>query len=192
MSDTLIEASANPIACLEFTSLYQHSLIEEPPTSSAPIATRREYHMMTRKAANLCGGCPLAAQCLYDAVVHHDVNGFAGGTTQRQRNEMRQILGIKVAPEDFDTLAGVTTPHRQVDHNEVVRLRQANPHESLETIAQRLGCSLSTVKRHLRKARAAAAAGTPKTPEKPKLPTMTEVRDALLVVTQPNRSRRAA
>ncbi|NLT29466.1 MAG: transcription factor WhiB, partial [Propionibacterium sp.] len=63
---------------------------------------------------------------------------------------------------------------------------------SLETIAQRLGCSLSTVKRHLRKARAAAAAGTPKTPEKPKLPTMTEVRDALLVVTQPNRSRRAA
>ncbi|MGJ3508217.1 WhiB family transcriptional regulator [Enemella sp. A6] len=177
---------------MEFTSLYQHSLIEEPPTTSAPIETRREYQMMTRKAANLCGGCPLSSQCLYDAVVRHDVNGFVGGTTQRQRNEMRHILGIKVAPEDFDTLAGVTTPHRQVDHNEVVRLRQANPHESLETIAQRLGCSLSTVKRHLRKARAAAAAGPKKAPEQPKLPTMSAVRNALVTVTQPARTRRAA
>ncbi|HZA05629.1 MAG TPA: helix-turn-helix domain-containing protein, partial [Propionibacteriaceae bacterium] len=43
--------------------------------------------------------------------------------------------------------------HRQVDHDEVVRLRHAHPDESLETIARRLGCSLSTVKRHLRRER---------------------------------------
>lgn len=190
MSDTLIEAAADTIACLEFTSLYQHSLVEEPPTTSAPVEIRREYQMMTRKAANLCGACPLKSQCLYDAVVQHDVTGFAGGTTQRQRNEMRNVLGIKVAPEDLDTLAGVTAPHRQVDHNEVVRLRQANPHESLEMIAQRLGCSLSTVKRHLRKARAATAEN--KTPTPPKKPSMDEVLNALKVVTQSPRARRAA
>lgn len=190
MSDTLIEAAADTIACLEFTSLYQHSLVEEPPTTSAPVEIRREYQMMTRKAANLCGACPLKNQCLYDAVVRHDVTGFAGGTTQRQRNEMRNVLGIKVTPEDLDTLAGVTAPHRQVDHNEVVRLRQANPHESLEMIAQRLGCSLSTVKRHLRKARAAAAEG--QQPAKKTLPTMNEVLDAHTVVSQSTRSRRAA
>ena len=36
-------------------------------------------------------------------------------------------------------------------------LRQANPHESLEVLAMRLGCSLSTVKRHMRRARTAPA-----------------------------------
>jgi DNA invertase Pin-like site-specific DNA recombinase len=81
------------------------------------------------------------------------VYGFVAGTTARQRQEIRAELGVTVEPEDFDTLAGVTAPNRQVDHAEVVRLRTANPGESLESIAQRLGCSLSTVKRHLRRAR---------------------------------------
>jgi hypothetical protein len=40
--------------------------------------------------------------------------------------------------------------HRQINHSEVVRLRNANPHESLEMLAQRLGCSPSMGKRHLR------------------------------------------
>ncbi len=79
--------------------------------------------------------------------------GFVAGTTPRQRHEIRAELEVTVEPDDFDTLAGVTSPNRQIDHDEVVRLRAANPHESLESIAQRLGCSLSTVKRHLRRAR---------------------------------------
>jgi hypothetical protein len=83
-------------------------------------------------------------------VVHHDVAGFVAGTTQRHRVGIRRVLGISVEPEDLDTLAGVTRHHRQVNHAEVVRLRNANPSESLERLAQRLGCSLSTVKRHLR------------------------------------------
>jgi hypothetical protein len=81
------------------------------------------------------------------------VYGFVAGTTVRQRHEIRTELEVTVDPDDFDTLAGVTSPNRQIDHDEVVRLRTANPHESLESIAQRLGCSLSTVKRHLRRAR---------------------------------------
>ncbi|MFX4273474.1 WhiB family transcriptional regulator [Propionibacteriaceae bacterium Y1685] len=140
-------------ACLEAKDLFQHRLMEEPPTSNAPADERRQYMMMVRKAQNLCGSCPLMKSCLYDAVVKFDVDGFVAGTTRKQRTEIRSKLGVKVEPEDFDTLAGVTARHRQVDHDEVVRLRNANPHESLETLAQRLGCSLSTVKRHLRKAR---------------------------------------
>ena len=83
----------------------------------------------------------------------HDVAGYVGGTTPAQRARIRGRLRITVAPEDFDTLAGVTGGHRQVDHDEVVRLRHAHPDESLETLAHRLGCSLSTVKRHLRRER---------------------------------------
>jgi hypothetical protein len=47
------------------------------------------------------------------------------------------LLDITVEPEDFDGLAGVIRRHRQVNHSEVVRLRNANPNESLETLAQR-------------------------------------------------------
>ncbi|MDN5724469.1 MAG: helix-turn-helix domain-containing protein [Propionibacteriales bacterium] len=139
--------------CLESKELFQHRLMEDPPTSNAPADERRHYMMMVRKAQNLCAACPLMQSCLYDAITKFDVDGFAAGTTRKQRTEIRARLGVRVEPEDFDTLAGVTAPHRQVDHQEVVRLRNANPHESLETLAQRLGCSLSTVKRHLRKNR---------------------------------------
>lgn len=174
--------------CVEFSSLYQHTLVEDPPTSSAPLAERCQALMMTRKAQNLCAECPMMQECLYDAVVRFDVSGFAGGATTRQRTEIRARLGLKVAAEDFDTMAGVTAPHRQVDHEEVVRLRAANPHESLETIAMRLGCSLSTVKRHMRKARAAGAVAAP---PKPALPTTEAVMTAYksVIATQSRRNR---
>lgn len=166
--------------CTEYASLYQHPLMEEPPNSSATADERRQYQMMVRKAQNVCGSCPLMTQCLYDAVVKHDVSGFAGGTTRKQRMEIRARLDVSVAPEDFDTLAGVTARHRQVDHNEVIRLRNANPHESLETLAQRMGCSLSTVKRHLRKARS----GEVVTAIRPDRPSMKRVLAAFTEVTQ--------
>lgn len=147
--------------CLEFSSLFQHPLMEEPPSASAPAEQRRQHMMMVRKAENLCAQCPLMQQCLYDAVARYDVAGFVAGTSAKQRAEIRSHLAIQVEPEDFDTLAGVTARHRQVDHDEVVRLRNANPHESLETLAHRLGCSLSTVKRHLRKHRNQQKTGAP-------------------------------
>jgi hypothetical protein len=65
-----------------------------------------------------------------------------------------------VASEDLDTLAGVTGRNRHVDHEEVLRLRHAHPKESLDCLAHRLGCSLSTVKRHLHSARNGTAANT--------------------------------
>lgn len=183
------ETTVSTQGCLEFASLYQHPLLEEPPTSSACADERRQYMMMARKAQNLCLECPLMKQCLYNAVVNHDVAGFVAGTTANQRRDMRNKLGITVAPEDFDTLAGVTARHRQVDHDEVVRLRHANPHESLETLAHRLGCSLSTVKRHLRKHRAEAGKPAPKKPAKP---TMAEVIAVYRALVAPIQQRRAA
>lgn len=185
---TTSTGSAQP-RCLEFTSLFQHPLLEDPPTGSAPAIQRRQHLVLTRKAENLCRDCPLLKSCLYDAVVRHDVAGFAAATTSRQRLAIRDRLGITVAPEDFDTLAGVTARHRQVDHDEVVRLRYANPHDSLETLARRLGCSLSTVKRHLRRHRNEAGRRRPKTRS---LPTFEAVYAAYRSVVDPGGARRAA
>jgi hypothetical protein len=140
-------------ACADFPEVFLDPALETEPAASAPARTRRQYANLTGEATEICASCPLISACLYRAVVDYDVAGFVAGTTARQRAEVRTRLGIEVEPEDFDSLAGVVGGQRTVDHDEVVRLRRTHPDESLERIARRLGCSLSTVKRHLRQER---------------------------------------
>ncbi len=144
--------------CVSRAELFLDPLLEQPPTGNAPASVRRRAVALTDQACAACEACPLLVDCLYRAVVIYDVSGFVAGTTERQRAEIRRRLGVEVAPEDFDTLAGVSGGHRQVDHAEILRLRRAHPDESLERLAARLGCSLSTVKRHLRKERRSPSA----------------------------------
>ncbi len=148
------------LPCAENDDLFQNPLLEDPSTAQT-AAERRNQAALMRKAEGLCLGCPLLIDCLYRAVIEHDVAGYCAGTTARQRQEMRRILGIHVDPENFDGFAGAT-PSRQVNHDEVLRLRRCDPTASLDSIAQQLGCSLSTVKRHLRKARRGEQVGQPK------------------------------
>jgi hypothetical protein len=141
--------------CVESAGLFQDQLLEEPTTVGSSAETRRRSAGLEQQAGTLCRACPLIEPCLYRAVVEHDVTGYVAGTSARQRTEIRRRLRVVVPPEDFDTLAGVVGAHRQVDHTEVLRLRAAHADESLEVLAGRLGCSLSTVKRHLRRERTA-------------------------------------
>jgi len=62
-------------------------------------------------------------------------------------------IAFPALADDFDQLAGARGTRRPVSHEEVLRLRTQYPNDSLESLAMRLGCSLSTVKRHLRRAR---------------------------------------
>jgi hypothetical protein len=146
--------------CLELTTVFQDHLLEEPLPATSPGTVRRRQLALLTTAQAACRECPLIIDCLYRAVVEYDVAGYVAGTTPPQRAQIRRQLDITVKPEDFDSLAGVARHHRQVNHTEVVRLRNANPNESLETLAQRLGCSLSTVKRHLRRERRQPVART--------------------------------
>jgi hypothetical protein len=171
--------------CTELAAVFQDQLLEEPLPASAPGAVRRRQFALITTARAACRECPLIIDCLYRAVVEHDVAGYVAGTTPPQRAQIRRRLDITVEPEDFDTLAGITGRHRNVRDGEVLRLRNANPHESLETLAQRLGCSLSTVKRHLRRERGEPSARTA-TPK----PTVAEVLAAAATVTREPRVRR--
>lgn len=92
-------------------------------------------------------------QCRYDAVAKFDVSGFVAATTATERRQIRRLLNINVAAEDLDSLSGAFTANRQVNSEDVIRLRNAYPDDTLERLAERLRCSLSTVKRHLRRAR---------------------------------------
>jgi transcription factor WhiB len=166
-------------ACASRTEIFTDEMLESPPGASAPAEDRRRHGELVSAAQEVCFSCPVLAGCLYRAVVDHDVAGYVAGTTERQRAEIRRRLGVVVQPEDFDTLAGVAGGHRQIDHDEVLRLRRAHPDESLERLAHRLGCSLSTVKRHLRRERT-----TPSRPSAgPVRPTLRMVLDATASVT---------
>lgn len=181
------------LACVENADLFQSPLIEDPGAAQT-TEQRRQQAMMQRKAEALCLDCPLMVDCLYRAVIKHEVAGFCGGATQRQRTEIRQRLGVRVEPEDFDTFAGASSGH-QVNHAEVLRLRHANPTASLESIAQRLGCSLSTVKRHLRKARRGETVGRPAklAPVPPSVEqVLTAYREVTRTLTTPQTARKAA
>lgn len=147
-------ARADRAACIDNPSLFQHPMLEEPSVVRHDTGGQRQATLLATRAATVCADCPLFRSCLYEAVVNHDVAGFVAGTTEAQRGRIRAALKVRVEKEDFDAIAGVVRDNRQVNHDEVVRLRQAHPSESLEVIAMRLGCSLSTVKRHLRRARA--------------------------------------
>ena len=177
-SPTSITGNRTTPRCVELAAVFQDQLLEEPLTTGASAALRRRQLALITLAKAACRECPLITDCLYSAVVEYDVAGYVAGTTPPQRALIRRRLDITVEPENFDTLAGVTRRNRQVDHSEVVRLRNANPHESLDQLAQRLDCALSTVKRHLRRERREPTART----TKPK-PTVAEVLAAAATVT---------
>jgi hypothetical protein len=180
---TIAHTSEDTVACVAYAALYQHPLLEDPALALT-AKQRRIQAALTRSAEGICRNCPMMAQCLYTAVVRHDVAGYAGGTTERQRLAMRSKLGWRVAPESLDAFTGCSSG-RQVDHEEVVRLRRANPADSLETIAERLNCSVSTIKRHLRMERRGVTNGAAKPKLKLVPPSREQVMTALREVIEP-------
>lgn len=168
--------------CAVDIDLYLDPLLEDPPArSSASRQTWAQYESLVSRARRSCAGCPLLADCLYKAVVQVDVSGYVGCTTPNERRAIRTWIGVSVRPEDLDAYAGTRGDRQPVEHDDVLRMRAAHPDESLEWIGERLGCSLSTVKRHLRRARREAAAGGVDEPAE-ELPTMDEVFEAFEAV----------
>lgn len=157
--------------CVTASNVFLHPLLDEGAAPSNR-GERREQAMLRSQAERLCADCPMLAQCLADAVTKHDVSGFVAGTTKRQRQELRARLGVQVAQEDLDTYVGVNSG-RQFDRYEIHRMRMANPDQPLSVIAAKVGCSISTVKRHLR--RIEQEGGVPSKPKKQAAPSPEEV-----------------
>lgn len=121
-----------------------------------------------------CAGCPVLADCLYRAVVEVDVFGYAACTTAAQRQQIRRRLGIEILQTTNGPFSAPRTGAGPIDHESVLALRQTYPTDTSIQLAQRLGCSTSTVKRHLRRAREVEAHNTP---SGRRTPTMAEVLD---------------
>lgn len=50
-------------------------------------------HTVDPTAAALCDGCPVRPECL-DYALRHTVDGYWGGTSERQRRQLRRLHGI--------------------------------------------------------------------------------------------------
>jgi len=179
-------------ACAADPDLYLHPLLESPPSrSKVTKAVWEEYRGLLGQVRNACAACPMFVDCLYSAVAQVDVAGYVGCTTPSERRRIRSMLGVAIEPEDLDAAAGVRGERRPVDHEAVVAMRAAHPDESLEQIAGRLECSLSTVKRHLRRARRGSPEPEPErpSPKRTDVPTVDDVLDAFDAVVEADRSR---
>ena len=175
--------------CATDIDLFLHPLLDDPPArSTVAEQTWQEYEGLVDRARKACSGCPLLADCLYKAVAQTDVSGYVGCTTPKERSRIRKMLAISIETEDFDSFAGARGTRQPVDHADVLRMRSQHPDDSLDQIASRLGCSLSTVKRHLRRARSDSEATSDLSTVRD-LPTMDEVFEAFEQVVETNRAR---
>jgi len=141
--------------CASAHGVYLDELLHSPPSRSEMTRAEREQMSLMRAAAHRqCAGCPLLIECLYRAVVEVDVSGFAACTTEHDRQHIRRELGVVVAqPAPASAFGSPRTGAGPVSHEAVLTIRQAYPHDTCQQLANRLGCSTSTVKRHLRRAR---------------------------------------
>lgn len=168
--------------------------IDAPPCTREPVfrderlhagaheldaASRAGLGEVLAQAHRRCAGCPMLVDCLYRAVVEVDVSGFVACTTEADRAAIRDSLGIVVDA----TPAGAYGPARlgvgPVSHEAVLTARTAHPKDTCQQLAERLGCSTSTIKRHLRRARAEAAEASAQVAPSPRrVPTVDDVLDA--------------
>ncbi|HPU13615.1 MAG TPA: WhiB family transcriptional regulator [Aeromicrobium sp.] len=149
--------------CAMAPEVYQDEVLLSPPARREVTADEwREYQAKRSAAHRRCAGCEVLDECLYRAVVEVDVAGFLACTSEAERKRMRRELSIDVQV-DSSPYGTARVGGGPVDHDEVIAARKAHPDDTCRQLAERLDCSTSTVKRHLRqeregKAKAAVAA----------------------------------
>ncbi|MCK5890395.1 MAG: WhiB family transcriptional regulator [Aeromicrobium sp.] len=116
-------------------------------------AMRREVARKRAEAHRRCAACPIFTDCLYRAVVEVNVSGFVACTTESDRQDLRRRLGVSVADTEIASFGAARLGGGPVDHATVLATRQSHPDDTCQQLAERLGCSTSTIKRHLRRAR---------------------------------------
>lgn len=135
--------------CQANSTLYL-TVLSNPPGRDASPDRHADYRALTDAARDWCSHrCPRFAECLRDALAGPEVDGFVAGTTDTERRRLRRTLGVTPQQVDIDRAAG--TQPKVGDAFSIERTAQmvaAHPQETNVQLAERLGCSPVTVKRH--------------------------------------------
>jgi hypothetical protein len=165
--------------CVETPEAYLDVSLQETSTTTLSSAERERLSATKAAIHRQCAGCPLFVDCLYRAVVEVDVSGYAACTTESERALIRERLGVEVVQSTLTPYGAPRVGGGPVSHEAVLTARQAYPKDTCQQLAERLGCSTSTIKRHLRRDREQRAdEATRPDPAAPNLPTIDEVLDA--------------
>jgi hypothetical protein len=141
-------------ACATVPEVFQDERLHTAATRSEMSPIEWDQLVATRASAHRrCAGCPMLIDCLYRAVVEVDVSGFVACTTEDDRADIRRRLGIEVQPSTASPYGTARVGGGPVSHEAVMAARHAYPKDTCHQLAERLDCSTSTVKRHLRRAR---------------------------------------
>lgn len=142
--------------CASVPEVYHDEQLHSPPARTDISAAQWEQLNVKRASAHRqCAGCPVLVDCLYRAVVEVDVSGFVACTTEADRQQIRRQLGIQVHQASTVPYGAPRIGGGPVNHEVVMNVRLAHPKDTCHQLAERLGCSTSTIKRHLRRAREA-------------------------------------
>ncbi|MGA8986794.1 transcription factor WhiB [Aeromicrobium sp.] len=150
---TIVDATTTP-PCASEPADYHDEQLHSPPARANITAAEWERLSAKRAAVHRqCAGCPLMIDCLYRAVVEVDVSGYAACTTEFDRQQIRHRLGIVIQQPSAVPFGAARVGGGPVSHEAVMTMRHAYPKDTCHQLADRLDCSTSTVKRHLRRAR---------------------------------------
>ncbi len=148
----IVDDTTTPPCAFEL-DVYHDEQLDTPPAQTDITAAEWESLAVKRATAHRqCAGCPLMVDCLYRAVVEVDVSGYVACTTETDRQLIRQQLGIQIQ-QPATPYGAARIGGGPVSHEAVITVRQAYPKDTCHQLSERLGCSTSTVKRHLRRAR---------------------------------------
>ncbi|WP_050760971.1 WhiB family transcriptional regulator [Aeromicrobium marinum] len=175
---TIVIDTVLPPCADDPTTFLDEYLQAPPPRSALTAADRRLVEAKRATAHRQCAGCPVFVDCLYRAVVEVDVAGYVACTTEAERRSIRRDLGIRVHDADDTAYGARRVGGGPVSHEVVLTVRHAYPKDTCQQLAERLGCSTSTVKRHLRKAREDVLVGGSEPDEHSDRPTIDAVLDA--------------
>lgn len=173
----VVETTAPP--CVSVPEVFDDEHLHSPPARTT--VTAAEWTQLAAKRASAhrqCAGCPVMVECLYRAVVEVDVSGFVACTTESDRQQIRRQLGIQVSSPATTPYGGPRVGGSPVSHESVMTIRQAYPNDTCQQLADRLGCSMSTIKRHLRRSREAEHGVHAVANEAGAQPTIADVLDA--------------
>jgi hypothetical protein len=162
-------------ACVDAPEQFLDERLQVAPTTKAEAVAQAAARAKVHRA---CAACPIMVDCLYRAVVEVDVSGYVACTTEAERADMRRALGIDVAPAPLMTFGAPRVGGGPVSHEAVLSMRQAHPKDTCQQLAERLGCSMSTIKRHLRREREQQATAQASVHQPQRVPTVEEVLDA--------------
>lgn len=162
-------------ACVDAPERFLDERLQVAPTTHAEAV---ELAAASAKVHRACAACPLMVDCLYRAVAEVDVSGYVACTTEADRTQMRRMLGIDIAPAPMMSFGAPRVGGGPVSHEAVLTMRQAHPKDTCQQLAERLGCSMSTIKRHLRRDREQQATTEAAILKPQRIPTVDEVLDA--------------